>query len=175
MLMADDAPEHDPDRAAILARRQRFIALALSGLAGAAACDACEPKPCLNVATPQEDGGDAKTGDAKTGDAKTGDAKTGDAKTGDTKTDGTPTAEPRVCLSMAPIEPDPKPTLQPCLHGGPPPKPQPCLEVMPDPKATPQPCLDVDPQPAPCLNVRREKPAPQACLSTRPGKKSDGP
>lgn len=152
--MADDAPEHDPDRAAILARRQRFIALALSGLAGSAACDACQPQPCLNIAQPQDEGGDAKTGDAKTGDAKTTDAKTTDAKTGDAKT-----------------------TPQPCLHGGPPPKPQPCLEVMPDPKATPQPCLDVDPpQPRACLNVAREKPPAQPCLSSsRPRKKSDEP
>ncbi len=45
----------DPDRAAILARRQRFIAIALSGLAvGAeAGCDSV-PQPCLSIAPPQQ-------------------------------------------------------------------------------------------------------------------------
>ncbi len=57
--MTDDAKDDgeakgDGDRAAILARRQRFIALALSGLAGAAACDTCTPKPCLNISAPPE-------------------------------------------------------------------------------------------------------------------------
>lgn len=38
----------DPDRAAILARRQRFVAIALSGLAtGGVACT--KPQPCLDV------------------------------------------------------------------------------------------------------------------------------
>lgn len=45
----DDVPA-DPDRAAILARRRRFVALALSTLSGATAC----PRPCLNVARPED-------------------------------------------------------------------------------------------------------------------------
>ncbi len=50
----DDETPSDPDRAAILARRQRFIALALAGLAGATTLDGCAPKPCLDVSTPQD-------------------------------------------------------------------------------------------------------------------------
>jgi hypothetical protein len=42
----------DSDAAAILARRQRFIALALSSVAGLAA-GACRPQPCLSVAHPE--------------------------------------------------------------------------------------------------------------------------
>lgn len=48
--VADD--EHDdPDRAAILARRRRFLAVALSGVA-ATALAGCEttPAPCLRLA-----------------------------------------------------------------------------------------------------------------------------
>ncbi|MCX4247957.1 hypothetical protein [Paraliomyxa miuraensis] len=53
----------DPDRAAILARRQRFIALALSGLAVACGDDGPSPTPmpCLDVgpvttSTAEDDG-----------------------------------------------------------------------------------------------------------------------
>lgn len=64
MCPTDDAPL-DPDRAAILARRQRFIALALSSLAttGAGACtprqqptDAptARPQACLEIANPDK-------------------------------------------------------------------------------------------------------------------------
>ncbi len=48
--MSDDAaPPDDPDRAAILARRQHFIALALSGLATACTSKG-HPQPCLDIA-----------------------------------------------------------------------------------------------------------------------------
>jgi hypothetical protein len=60
----DDEPQSEPDRAAILARRQRFIALALSSLASAAACEACTPKPCLNVVEPEPPDGKADGADA---------------------------------------------------------------------------------------------------------------
>lgn len=44
--------EADPDREAILKRRQRFIAAALTGLASlSSGCP--EPQPCLNVAQPE--------------------------------------------------------------------------------------------------------------------------
>ena len=90
-----DDPDGDPDRAAILARRQRFIAIALSGLAGAAACDGCGPKPCLNIATPDSV----------------------DPPNGDDPKDGAP----HPCLSAVPepdpVEPgDPKAKPQPCLE-----------------------------------------------------------
>jgi hypothetical protein len=42
----------ESDDAAILARRQRFIALALSSAALATA--ACRPQPCLSVAAPED-------------------------------------------------------------------------------------------------------------------------
>jgi outer membrane protein OmpA-like peptidoglycan-associated protein len=44
----DDDAKGDEDRAAILARRQRFIALAI-GAFGATACDRCGPEPCLRM------------------------------------------------------------------------------------------------------------------------------
>lgn len=76
----DDPADDDPDRAAILGRRQRFIAIALSGLASAA-CEASRPHPCLNVVHPGEEGKDT-----------------------DAQTQG----EPHPCLSAVP-EPDPEP------------------------------------------------------------------
>jgi outer membrane protein OmpA-like peptidoglycan-associated protein len=45
----DDEAVDDPDRTAILARRQRFIALAL-GVVGAAACHRRGPEVCLSMA-----------------------------------------------------------------------------------------------------------------------------
>jgi hypothetical protein len=54
------ADEEDPDRAAILRRRRRFVAVALGALATQAACG--EPQVCLSIAI-----GDAGPGDA--GDA----------------------------------------------------------------------------------------------------------
>ncbi len=148
-----DTVAPDPDRAAILARRQRFIALALTGLA-TTACDKpnedpqtpkdgkavqqghgddAEPHPCLKVAAPPEpDGG--STGDS---------------------------GKPMPCLEVAPPPDDPPPPPhgddappQPCLNVVPPPepedepKPQPCLRVRPpqpkdDPPAKPRPCLKV--------------------------------
>lgn len=44
-------PPDDPDRAAILARRQRFVAVAMSGLA-TGLCAAC---PCLKMAVPDDE------------------------------------------------------------------------------------------------------------------------
>jgi enoyl-CoA hydratase/carnithine racemase len=52
----DDAQTEDPDRAAILARRKRFIAIALSGLASGVGC----AEPCLKVAAPPSDGNEQK-------------------------------------------------------------------------------------------------------------------
>jgi hypothetical protein len=43
----------DPDRAAILARRRRFIALALTGIAVTACKTKSGPQPCLNVGYPE--------------------------------------------------------------------------------------------------------------------------
>ncbi len=46
--MGDD-DRSDPDRAAILARRQRFIALAISGLAASCGDNEGTPMPCLDI------------------------------------------------------------------------------------------------------------------------------
>ena len=113
----------DPDRAAILARRQRFIALALSGLT-TAACDQPTNKPdaCLKV----------KVSDPK------------EPKT---------TGEPRACLDVAPHPClSPTPCLDvappgPCLRVAPSAclkvaRPTPCLSKKPPP-TPPKPCLKV--------------------------------
>lgn len=141
------AQTDDPDRAAILARRQRFIAIALSGLASTTACEkpkedpsapkdgkaaqegkddkGAPPQACLKVAPPEPEGGDS-------------------------------TGKPMPCLDVAVPEPEPEPiddgSPQACLKiAAPPPepepKPQPCLKVRPpepEPEPTkPQPCLRV--------------------------------
>jgi len=154
----------DPDRAAILARRQRFIALALSGLASTTACekpkedpstpkdgkatqeskdDKGAPQPCLNVSRPEPEPA------------------------------GDPAGKPMPCLDVSPPEPEPLPddgSPQACLKiAAPPtepePKPQPCLKVAPpEPEPKPQPCLKVaPPEPEP-------KPKPQPCLRVAPPK-----
>jgi len=157
---SDERPA-DPDRAAILARRQRFIALALSGLAGAVACDRGKPFACLEIAEPpgKDEGKDPKD----------------------------PTkGEPMPCLS--PMPPPDEPPPQPCLEVMPPEDtkgdPHPCLMVakpQEDPKAEPRPCLNVaqppeEPPPQPCLKVAPKDPPPkdpppQPCLKMAP--KSD--
>lgn len=127
----DDKPRtEDPDRAAILARRQHFIALALSGLATTAACastgaddggqtskgqDAATtrsevpPEPCLKVMPPSDE---TETGEPAEGTTEGG--STTDAGTSST-TDGVEEAEGET---------------------GEPAPPQPCLK-----KAAPRPCL----------------------------------
>lgn len=64
MAHGDDDDEADVDRHAILARRQRFIALALSSLAATCGDDGAtsstSPMPCLDVA-PQTESASATT------------------------------------------------------------------------------------------------------------------
>ena len=154
----------DPDRAAILARRQRFIALALSGLASTTACEKPKEDPstpkdtkatqegkddkvaptqaCLKVAPPTE----PETGDSTGKPMPCLDVAPPEPEPGD---DGKPTA----CLKIAAPPPEPEPKPQPCLKVKPPepepePKPQPCLKVKPpepEPEPKPQPCLRVAP------------------------------
>lgn len=131
-------PAPDPDRAAILDRRKRFIALALSGLSTACTPGTPvrgKPQPCLKGEFRQHDEDDGDDG-----------------------------AAPQPCLSM-PIQPDPPPDPPPqvCLKiaqppadtgeddGGaaaPEPLPQPCLS-----KPVPRPCLKKAPEPQPCLKM----------------------
>lgn len=76
--MGDDDRD-DPDRAAILARRQRFIAVALGGLSVACGKDG-KPQPCLDIAPMTESVSDE----------------------GATSTDATSTGMPMPCLDIAP-------------------------------------------------------------------------
>lgn len=76
--MAGDGNEDDVDRAAILARRQKFIALALSGLAASCGDDGMtgEPQPCLDV-------GPVTTGNVEPGDTDGATSTTGGNDSGD--------------------------------------------------------------------------------------------
>ncbi|MEM9452825.1 MAG: hypothetical protein AAGF11_01515 [Myxococcota bacterium] len=163
---ADGAPHHDdPDRAAILARRQRFIALALSGLT-TAGCDkpndepnapkgkgaqegkatvegqgdaGARPQPCLDVAPEPRDSEGAGSGE---GNAKPVPClEVAPPQTGDEED---PLGSPQACLKVA--MPDATEPAKPAK----PAKPQPCLKVAkpeepakPDEPAKPRPCLRV--------------------------------
>ncbi|MBC8070642.1 MAG: hypothetical protein IAG13_20090, partial [Deltaproteobacteria bacterium] len=107
---APPEPATDPDRAAILARRQRFIAIALSGLASGSACS--KPQPCLNVISVDE-GSNADAGKAE--------------DDGKAESD---TAPPQACLKVG-VPPDSGGTPSPDTVG-----PQPCLDVAPPPGDT---------------------------------------
>ena len=127
----------DPDRAAILARRQRFIAIALSGLTTGTACARSEP--CLNVALPPDEQSEPIEPGRTTGD-------TGDL--GDTVV-----TAPQPCLEVA----SPQPCLDVIEPTEPEPSPQPCLKVAapePEPPKTTKP----KPRPQPCLRVKKIDP-----------------
>ena len=139
----DDSP--DDDRAAILARRRRFIALAISGLA-TTGCKAGSPEPCLSVIAPDEPADDEDVDAADAGangpfveepgtPLETGETETGETETGATETE-MPGLVPSVCLNFA--------------------APQPCLEVAPKPRPKPKPCLKKSSHPQPCLLMAPE-------------------
>lgn len=154
----------DPDRAAILARRQRFIALALSGLA-TAACDKpndepSAPKVDKTVQEGKDDGGTRPHPCLSIVAPEAG--------------EGGSTGKPMPCLEVAVPEPDDESEddgaapPQPCLKIAAPepkPKPHPCLSIRPpdaEPKPKPMPCLKVappkepdEPKPQPCLRVAK--------------------
>jgi hypothetical protein len=137
-MAEDDEPKPtlDPDRAAILERRKRFIALALTGLS-TAACDSrplTKPDPCLKGVPrgqqeEEEDDGPAPHPCLSVPIQP------------DPPSDPPPETPPQVCLKIAqpPAETGddgaaaPEPTPQPCLSK---PIPRPCLK-----RQTPQPCL----------------------------------
>jgi hypothetical protein len=120
-------PVEDPDRAAILARRKRFVALALTGLATGAGCKRNEPQPCLSIAAPDE-GGPGTTGPGEdTGTTDAGNepfveepgvpvSDEGELAEGGDETDtgGPSQPPPEPCLKVAP-PPKPKPKPKPCL------------------------------------------------------------
>jgi len=120
----DNERSSDPDRAAILARRKHFIAVALSGLAtGLSACTssdkvtpgaepAVQPGPPL---APQDqpppeisETGSGETGSGETGSGETGSGETGSGETGETEAPAKPEPRPRPCLK--------KPAPRPCLN-----------------------------------------------------------
>jgi hypothetical protein len=87
--MADDDTE-DLDRAAILARRQHFIALALSGLATTSAC--------TKAGEPSKDGKPTPSA-ATTRGTQPVERRESTSETGGETGEGTPQAAPRPCLS----------------------------------------------------------------------------
>jgi hypothetical protein len=95
-MAGDDAGSSDAtDRAAILARRQRFIALALSGLAAACGDDngnGTSPMPCLDVAPQTESA--TMTGATQTGTDGMSSTSVG--------TSGGSTGTPMPCLDVQP-------------------------------------------------------------------------
>jgi len=128
---ADD----EGDRAAILARRQRFIAIALSGLASTVACTA--PQPCLNISQPADGKGTPDPTNANpdpTNPDPTNPDPTNPDPTNPDPTNPDPTATPRPCLEVAVPEEGPA-------------TPRPCLKVAapkdPEPTPAPTPCLRV--------------------------------
>jgi hypothetical protein len=94
-MAGDDGDSDATDRAAILARRQRFIALALSGLAVACGDDGngttTSPMPCLDVAPQTESA--TMTGVTQTG--------TDSMSSTSVSTSGS-TGTPMPCLDVAP-------------------------------------------------------------------------
>ncbi|MBK6697055.1 MAG: hypothetical protein IPG50_33445 [Myxococcales bacterium] len=138
------------DREAILARRNRFVAAALSGMAGAAVVAACTPRPCLepmpspgNTGAPDRDAAERSDG-AVDASATTVDAAA-PPKPDEEVPDGAPPAKP-----VPPKPPSPTP-MPPGRDGG---SPAPCLS-MPPPRVEPgkgpgpMPCLSVAPRVAP--------------------------
>jgi hypothetical protein len=116
----------DPDRAAILARRQRFVALALSGLATTGCTDGSTKQP----------------GDDKADDKKAAEPPPHPCLSPVQPEQKPPEPPPQPCLKVAPPEPEgesesggvsepepaPEPAPQPCLKKAP---PRPCLKVAP--------------------------------------------
>lgn len=94
-MAGDDGDSDATDRAAILARRQRFIALALSGLAVTCGDDSgngTSPMPCLDVAPQTESA--TMTGVTETGTDSMSSTSVG--------TSGGSTGTPMPCLDVAP-------------------------------------------------------------------------
>lgn len=132
------APRDDDEaRRVIMARRRRFVAVALTSAGVAASScdknplvclspvpvedDTATPSVCLSTEAPPDaegpDAPDAGAGDAGDGDAGlTEDADAGDAGAGG-EGGAEPSPPPRVCLRAPP---PPKPVPKPCLKFAPP-------------------------------------------------------
>lgn len=175
--MRDD--DDDFDREAILARRKRFLATALAGLA---LTSACASEPCLSIVAP-EDVHDASDESVDRPDV-TPQPCLGQAL--DAGMDVMPDVGPQPCLSP-PIDvppdngPDAQP--QPCLSPKPPdagPADVPPSRDVPD-AGSPMPCLSppldagnprADAGPQPCLSIALDAgqpdAEPQPCLRMVP-------
>ena len=114
-MSGDDREPEDPDRAAILARRRRFVALAISGLA-TTGCKQPGPEPCLSIQVPDPEPTEpvepvepepfiedpcVPLESGETGGDESG-GETGEAL---------PPTPPEVCLKVSP-----KPKPRPCLN-----------------------------------------------------------
>lgn len=137
------------DRTAILARRRRFIALALSGLANAGCTRAPPPEPCLSIAVPEDEGQTIEGGEAGAEAGASGEAG---AEAGAEA--GQPSAD-----SNGPFVEDPGVPVQSSQPEGegdeaeageteadepetvPKPRPRPCLKKAAPTKTKPQVCL----------------------------------
>lgn len=132
------APSDDEDdRAAILSRRNGFIAAALGSMAGAAFVVSCTPQPCLSIAVVNPDGSTPETSQTSetrgtadaalppaSADAGAIDAADAGAE-GDTATrDG---GRPSPCLRVAPPKGD-------AGRVAPPARPLPCLTPVRNPE-----------------------------------------
>ncbi|HVH98294.1 MAG TPA: hypothetical protein VM869_06280 [Enhygromyxa sp.] len=119
-MAGDDSEQADLDRAAILARRRRFIALAISGLA-TTGCKPSGPEVCLSIQVPEPESeqppGSGPIVEDPGAPLETGETgETGGEVSGETG-EALESTPPEVCLKVAP---------QPCLKK---PPPRPCLMV----------------------------------------------
>ncbi len=111
------------DRSAILARRRRFIALAISGLASGGCKTGPGPQPCLSIAHPMSpEGGEAE-----------------EAEEGAGEDSGREEPMPQPCLSIVPEDAEPgggsEPPTDESSDDTPEPPPRPCLNMrMPEPR-----------------------------------------
>lgn len=96
--------ETDEDARAIVARRGRFVAAALTGITGAALAAACaSAEACLSMIAPEQDA----------------------ATDGDRPADATADAPPVPCLSIAPVDAGDAGDASDA-------EPTPCLRIAPD-------------------------------------------
>jgi hypothetical protein len=130
-MAGDDERPDDPDRAAILARRKRFIALAISGLA-TTGCKQPEVIPCLSPEVPEAGPDDVQgLGPGPIVEDPGAPLESGGGETdgGDELYDFSKDTiegeltQPQVCLQ---VQPKPHPKPRPCLKKA---APRPCLMI----------------------------------------------
>lgn len=159
---------NDEDRDAIVSRRDRFVAAALSSMAGAAMVVSCAPQPGLSQ-QPRLDPGRSQSAAEEEG-GTIGDAG-GASDAADTDAGGSDSATPDASGASsnvdatAPGDAGRKPGVSPRRDrpdGG---TPMPCLSIIAPPKKPPPPVVQDPAKPA-----KPEPPAPMPCLSPPPPK-----